>query len=45
MAVGLNNSLFVASAVTLQINSYGNTWPYNVDGGTRVLIGLIHQLK
>jgi predicted porin len=34
-----------AAYLELQMNSYGDKWPNNVDGGTRVLIGLIHQLK
>ncbi|MCP4453633.1 MAG: porin family protein [Planctomycetes bacterium] len=34
-----------AAYLELQMNRYGDKWPNNVDGGTRVLIGLIHQLK
>lgn len=45
--LGLRYALTQNNAAYLeyQMNSYGDKWPNNVDGGSRVLIGLIHQLN
>ncbi len=34
-----------AAYLEYQYNSYGDNWPTNVDGGSRIVIGLIHELK
>lgn len=34
-----------AAYLEYQYNSYGDDWPSNVDGGSRLILGLIHQLK
>jgi predicted porin len=34
-----------AAYLEYQLNSYGDKWPNHVDGGSRITLGLIHQLK
>jgi len=34
-----------AAYLEYQLNSYGDKWPNHVDGGSRIVIGLIHQLR
>ncbi len=34
-----------AAYLEYQLNSYGDKWPNHVDGGNRIAIGLIHQIK
>jgi opacity protein-like surface antigen len=34
-----------AAYLEYQLNNYGDDWPSNVDGGSRIVIGLIHQLR
>lgn len=34
-----------AAYLEFQRNSYGDKWPNNVDGGNRLILGLIHQVN
>jgi predicted porin len=40
-AITKNNAAYLE----YQYNSYGDDWPTNVDGGSKIVIGLIHQLN
>ena len=40
-AITKNNAAYLE----LQLNNYGDDWPSNVDGGSKIVLGLIHQLN
>jgi opacity protein-like surface antigen len=40
-AITKNNAAYLE----YQLNNYGDEWPSGVDGGSRIILGLIHQLN